>query len=85
MALEGELKGLDGTICDGCDVQLILTVCRSAAGWYLGYFCGCCGPYSRETGYFATREEAEVALGKWLDDYQEPVNLRDTEYHPSGR
>ena len=81
MALPGELKGLDGTICDGCNTPLELTVCRSAAGFYLGYFCGCCGPYSRETGYWATRGEAEGALTKLLEDGTKPENLRDTKRH----
>ena len=81
MALPGELKGLDGTTCEDCGAELALDVQRSAAGWYLGYFCGCCGPYSRETGYFATRAEAEVALDAYLEDGEKPENLRDTERH----
>lgn len=43
--------------CVDCDVTPKLEVCRSAAGWYIGTHCGC-GPYSRESGYFSSREEA---------------------------
>ena len=49
-----------------------LQVMRSAAGWYIGrtYFdldCGCEFPYSRESGYYATEEEAQVALGSGFE------------------
>ena len=47
--------------CSDCKVRLVLQVCRSAAGYYLGTYCDC-GPYSRESEYFDTREEAEAAL-----------------------
>lgn len=36
-------------------------VLRSNAGWYVGTMCEE-GPYSRESGYFKTREEAQSAL-----------------------
>ena len=68
--LPGETIGFDGVICEGDDLgdgkhdalQLKLEVCRSAAGYYLGYNCPYCGPYSRETGYFDTKKEAEEVL-----------------------
>lgn len=43
-------------------------VCKSAAGYYIGRYCNE-GPYSRESGYFRTREDAENALntGLWED------------------
>lgn len=47
--------------CRDCGVRLVLRVCRSFAGYYLGTQCDC-GPYSRESDYFETREEAEAAL-----------------------
>jgi hypothetical protein len=47
-------------ICCG-NTPLELKVLRSNA-FYIGTFCDRCGPYSRESGYFATREEAEAAL-----------------------
>jgi hypothetical protein len=37
-------------------------VTRSAAGWYVGYYCARCGPYSRESIYYKTAEEASDAL-----------------------
>lgn len=37
-------------------------VCSSAAGHYIGYWCDGCGPWSRESGYFRTREDAQAAL-----------------------
>lgn len=45
--------------CLDCDCDLPLKVCQSAAGFYAGTWCDNCGPYSRESGYFRTREEAE--------------------------
>lgn len=75
MALEGELKGLNGTNCSCCGRHLELEVCQSGAGYYLGYFCEKCGPYSRETCYWQTREEAEEALELKC------VGIRDTEWH----
>jgi hypothetical protein len=47
--------------CNDCGVELKLAVHKSAAGFYLGTWCNC-GPYSRESGYYDTREEAEKAL-----------------------
>jgi len=42
-----------------CGAVLPLEVCRSAAGFYVGYFCPDCGPYDRLSGYFDTKESAE--------------------------
>ena len=53
---------LNGCRCSECGAVLPLMVCSSAAGYYLGYFCDNCGPYSRESGYYRTRQEAENAL-----------------------
>lgn len=44
-----------------CDVMLIPKVLRSGAGWYIGTMCDC-GPYSRESGYYASRDLAELRL-----------------------
>lgn len=54
------LSGCAST-CSDCGVRMVLQVCRSAAGHYLGTWCDC-GPYSRESEYFKTREEAEKAI-----------------------
>jgi hypothetical protein len=62
MVIAGELNGLDGAVCCDCGANLHLMVCHSMAGYYLGYFCGECGPYSRESDYFEKREDAQRAL-----------------------
>lgn len=81
MALEGELSGLHGVKCTDCGTELPLQVQHSAAGYYLGYFCPNCGPYSRETGYYKAREKAEEELKRWQEEATEPEGVRDTEYH----
>ncbi len=47
--------------CPDCKVALTAEVLRSPAGHYIGTQC-LCGPYSRESGYYRTREEAEEHL-----------------------
>lgn len=53
--------------CDRCKTTPELSIYRSAAGYYIGTYCQC-GPYSRESGYYRTAEDAEVALA--LGNYQ---------------
>jgi hypothetical protein len=48
-------------ICSECQEEPQLGVYMSAAGYYVGTYCGC-GPYSRESGYFASEEDAKSAL-----------------------
>lgn len=48
-------------ICPDCQTKLEFAVCESAAGYYVGTWCNC-GPYSRETCYFRTKEQAEKEL-----------------------
>lgn len=72
--LPGETSGFGGAACS-CGRRLELQVCRSAAGYYLGYFCPECGPWSRETGYYRTREEAEEELRR-VHSGATPVNAR---------
>jgi len=79
MALPGELKGLKGTQCS-CKRWMKLDVQHSNAGYYLGYFCDRCGPWSRETGYYRDRTEAKDALNKYQKGMIIPANIRDTEY-----
>jgi hypothetical protein len=62
MALPGECVNATRTVCSECGTELALKTCASAAGYYIGFFCPHCGPYSRESGYYASREEAEQAL-----------------------
>ena len=47
--------------CEDCGRMPHLDVYRSGAGFYVGTYCGC-GPYSRESGYYPTREDAHQAL-----------------------
>lgn len=79
MAVEGELKGLKGIKCEDCGATLPLQVCHSAAGYYLGYYCNQCGPYSRETDYFVTSKEANTELEK-VAKGEEPAKLRNTDF-----
>lgn len=37
-------------------------VMHTPAGFYVGRFCGSCGPYSRNSGYYPTEEVAEEVL-----------------------
>ena len=62
MALPGECVNSTETVCMECGTTLGLKVLASAAGYYIGFFCPQCGPYSRESGYFRSRGEAETAL-----------------------
>ena len=55
--------------CSDCGVTPRLQVCRSAAGYYIGTYCNC-GPYSRESDYFDTRELADAELAKGGYDRQ---------------
>jgi hypothetical protein len=50
-------------ICSDCGVAVKLGVHSSPAGFYIGSYCDC-GPYSRESGYYRTREQAEKVLKK---------------------
>ncbi len=62
MTLAGECVNDDVTVCMSCQSDLAIGVYQSAAGFYIGFFCNECGPYSRESGYYPTREKAQEAL-----------------------
>ena len=62
MTLPGECVNATKTICHECGTELTIDIQRSAAGYYIGFFCPECGPYSRESGYYRSYEEAEKAL-----------------------
>ena len=72
--LPGETMGKDVVAirCPCCSAMLKLDVQKSAAGYYLGYFCygveesGPCGPISRESGYYRTREEARADINSFI-------------------
>lgn len=55
--------------CAECGVAPELEVLRSPGSglYYLGTYCSC-GPYSRESDYMKTREEAEKALARLNKD-----------------
>ena len=62
MALPEECVNETQTVCTECGKTIDLRVLCSAAGYYIGFFCPECGPYSRESGYFHSRGEAETVL-----------------------
>ena len=66
MTLPGECVNDTQTVCVECGARLEIQVCKSMAGYYVGFWCDRCGPYSRESGYYRNREEAELALSKGL-------------------
>jgi len=49
--------------CPTCGSVLKLEVIESRAGYYIGTWCKC-GPYSRESGYYPTRKDADKAFDK---------------------
>ena len=53
------------TDCDECGEHLVLDVYESGGGFYVGFWCPNCGPYSRESRYFEKRRYAEKHL-EWL-------------------
>ena len=66
MTLPGECVNDTQTVCIECGAELNIQVLSSAAGYYIGFFCHQCGPYSRESGYYRSRDEAEMALSRGL-------------------
>lgn len=62
MSLPGECVNDNQTFCIDCGTALSIEVLRSAAGYYIGFCCPECGPYSRESGYYHTQEAADRAL-----------------------
>ena len=62
MTLPGECVRDVETTCVECGAHLEIQVCKSMAGYYVGFWCDRCGPYSRESGYYRSYEEAEKAL-----------------------
>ena len=45
-----------GDTCMVCSRDLPLSVCQSAAGYYIGTFCEECGPYDRYSMYGKEKE-----------------------------
>ncbi len=50
--------------CEDCGETPPFAVLRSGAGFYIGTMCAC-GPYSRESGYYATASAAQAELDAW--------------------
>jgi hypothetical protein len=74
MALEGELDIYEK--CPDCGIKLPIKVCMSGAGYYIGQYCGSCGPINRlSLNYFPTAESAQRELDS--NEYFK----RDTKYH----
>jgi len=67
MVMQGETLATGAPdFCKRCQTFVSMSVMQSGAGWYIGSFCDC-GPYSRESGYFSKKEEADKAFvtGDW--------------------
>lgn len=62
MVLKGETIRTGAPTTCMCGWVVEISVCQSAAGYYVGAVCPNCGPYCRESGYYNTYEEAEAAL-----------------------
>lgn len=69
--------------CPDCHMNLVMQVLRSNAGYYIGTQCDC-GPYSRESGYFPTREAAYSALPAYLEDCSDAPEARSDEFRNTG-
>lgn len=48
--------------CEECAEVMVPAVYQSQAGWYVGFLCTTCGPYSRESRYYRNVREAREAL-----------------------
>lgn len=62
MVLMGETLATGASPRCGCGWVVVLKVCRSGGGYYIGAVCPNCGPYCRESGYYRTSEAAQAAL-----------------------
>lgn len=62
MTLPGECVNDTETECFDCEEPMKIGVYQSGAGFYIGFFCKNCGPYSRESLYYGSRANAEKAL-----------------------
>jgi len=73
MTLPGETVGYhpEGVECPDCGLRMFMDVQQSAAGYYLGYFCENCGPYSRESGYYFNWADARSDLRRMMNG--EPI------------
>ena len=63
--LHGECVNDTETDCIDCGEHLFIGVHESGGGFYIGFWCPNCGPYSRESRYFEKRRYAEKRL-EWM-------------------
>ena len=76
MTHPGELAGWQKEIKCSCGETMPMQVCRSNAGYYLGYYCPGCGPHSRETAYYAKESQAQTDLDQFLETGTIPKTAR---------
>lgn len=57
--------------CPHCGIAPDMQVYLSGGGWYIGTWCNC-GPYTRESEYYATPESAQGALDSGLVSWRGP-------------
>jgi hypothetical protein len=62
MTFETNISGIGSAECCEKDKNLKYQVLQSPKGYYLGTACTIHGPWSRESDYFQTHEEAQTAL-----------------------
>ena len=62
--IPGECVNDNTARCSSCGEILEIGVYRSNAGYYIGFWCNNCGPYSRESRYYKTEAEAQQRLDK---------------------
>ena len=66
--LDGETMGHGApATCAKCGVAVTLQVYHTPAGYYVGTYCDC-GPYSRESVYFDSEQEAQRVLNRWTQE-----------------
>jgi hypothetical protein len=61
--------------CPDCGITPDFEVLLSGGGWYIGTMCNC-GPYTRESEYYATPESAQGALDANLVSWRGPLYQR---------
>lgn len=72
MVMNGEtIRNGAPSVCPECATELALEVHLSGGGYYVGTWCQC-GPYSRESEYYSTREQAQSALDNDLVAWRFP-------------
>ena len=72
--LIGETVNDRTTVC-ACGETLTIAVQKKGLHYYVGYECSNCGPYSKESNYFDTREGAERALETGMFDKRPGTSL----------